>query len=149
MSLLLPGYIDYLRQQLDDEGADIPAEEMTDDVRAFFDRMFDEALESEEEPETPEPTDVPPGPLKVAVMRGRYERGEMIFHPTSDFRWEHVKAEIGRAVTLRATDNDRPLEDALLAERAVQDDIRAAEAVRKARRNGDILPFAPREEVRR
>lgn len=149
MSLLLPEYLVHLQNEMDEDDDDIPAEEMTPEVRRFCDRMFVASLKSKKTPAVPDPTDVPPGPLKVAVMRKRFAAGQMLFHPALDFRWDQVKARIGCAVTVRATDNDRPLEDDIVEEREIQDELRADEAAHKARRDGAvILPFAPRKAVR-
>lgn len=133
MSLLLPEYLDHLRAELDEED-DIPAEEMTADLRRFFNKLFSAALKSNRELPLPPPTKVPPGPNKVVVLRERYERGEQLFN-AEDLRWEHLK--VRRKVTRRSRDNGNPLAEKLILDREAASEWRADQAARRAAREGE------------
>jgi hypothetical protein len=132
MSLLLPEYEAQLLAEMDKEGEDISAEEMTPEVRKFCDRLFMQALKSNLNLKTPKPTDIPPGPFRVAVYRQRFRMKQALFHP-KDLRWDQVKARGGRKVTKRNPKNGNELEAEILDERDVLAELRADEAARKAR----------------
>lgn len=134
MSLLLAEYEAQLLAGLDEEGEDIPAEEMTPAVRKFCDRLFTQALKSDVKLKTPKPTDILPGPLRVAVYRQRFRNRQYLFH-SEDIREDQVKARGGRKVTKRNPKNGNPLGNELMEERDVLNEMRADEAARKARRS--------------
>ena len=72
-----------------------------------------------------------PGPLKVAVFRARYERGEALFAP-DDVRWEDV--QVRRKVTKRSEKKGNPLEAQLIAEKEAVAAWRADMATRRKNR---------------
>ena len=135
MSLLSAEYLDHLRAQADQDDADIPAEDMTPEVLEFYDRLFDAAFDTPATKIKPvrKGTDVPPGPLRVAVYRQRFKQGRAIFCK-DDLKWREIKARMIRKATKRHPQNGNPLADTLMTEKEVLDELRAHEAARKARR---------------
>ena len=135
MSLLLPEYEAQLLAEMDEEGEDIPAEEMTPDVRRFYDQLFQASRKTPSKRlALPRPTDVPPGPLRVAVYRQRFQRKQVLFH-SEDFKGVLDEARVVRKVTKRNPKNGNPLGNELMEERDVLNEMRADEAARKARRS--------------
>lgn len=107
MSAFLPEYLNHLRERLDETDDDIPAEQMTEEVRQFFDRLFLEALAvPATKIKTPKPTKVLPSPEKVIVFYQRFWHGQSMFHK-KDRRWEDEPAR--RKVTERAANNGNAL----------------------------------------
>jgi hypothetical protein len=136
VSLLRRDYLNHLREQMDEEGDDIPAEAMTPEVRDFFDRLFLEALDTPAAKIRPvrKGCDEPPGPLRVLVYMERFRKGQAIFSDL-DLKWEQIKAKGGKKCTSRHPLNGNALEHAWVSEREVLEELRADEAARKARRS--------------
>ena len=127
MSLFLPEYLDHLRDELDEDGDDVPAD---------CDDIFLREVESNKRPKTPRKAlDIPPGPLRIVAYSERFFRGEAIFLKGRDFSWDKLKVRGGRKVTRRHPKNGNPLEAALMTEAEVLAEQRAREAARKAVRD--------------
>lgn len=136
MSLLRADYLDHLREQMDEDEDDIPAEEMTLEVQAFCDRAFDAALATPAKKIKPvrKGTGILPGPLRVAVYLERFAKGQALFSDL-DIKPKQVKAKGGKVCTKRHPKNGNALEHDWKTEKEILDGLRTGEAERKAVRD--------------
>ena len=132
MSLLLPQYEAHLLSEIEEE--DLSPEELSPATLCYFDRLFKQACASEATPPfATDPTDVPPGPLRVTIYRERFSRGEAVFRP-GDLKLTDLKKPVVRRVTARNPLNGNPLSSELAEEEDAIETVRDEEASRKQRR---------------